>query len=339
MTHTEASHRVVVHGIDFEESSAETAKWVIEHVAPHARHELVYVLEFPNSLRLLTLAADDVEIRLATHNRAYERLDEFRQQLKGVDIRIHVLHGKPATELVEFATELGADLIVVGEQGPRRGVGALLGSTAERVLMTSRIPVLVGRNVGAAPPSKLFVAIDNSPERAEVLKWAGELMHQTEASATVLNVVERTSLFDDLADLPSAGDLKQKEQRATVDMRDWLDAVVLDAGLAGPATRAIVTTGDPSYEIISRAAQAGADLILVGSGAASVSWTPLIGRTVNKVVRSASCSVLVVGVRQEDRRERKPVSRLSDLAAFYSGVGAPRASGTRRSATRFHAPE
>lgn len=100
MSLSNAAPRKVVHAIDFEESSSDAAKWVIKQFAPHARHDLVYVVEFPDSLRLLTLTAGEVELRLASHNRAYERLDEFRQQLKGYDIGIHVLHGKPAPEVV-----------------------------------------------------------------------------------------------------------------------------------------------------------------------------------------------------------------------------------------------
>ena len=52
--------------------------------------------------------------------------------------------------------------------------------------------------------------------------------------------------------------------------------------------------GDPSYEIISEAQRLGADLVIIGSRGGDVAPTPLIGRIVNKVVRSAPCSVLVV---------------------------------------------
>jgi nucleotide-binding universal stress UspA family protein len=62
-------------------------------------------------------------------------------------------------EIARLAEAVGADLIIVGEQGPRRGVGALLGSTAERVLDNSRVPVLVARKVGETPPCRFLAAI------------------------------------------------------------------------------------------------------------------------------------------------------------------------------------
>jgi nucleotide-binding universal stress UspA family protein len=50
--------------------------------------------------------------------------------------------GTPADEIVGAALDAGADLIVLGTHG-RRGVShAILGSTAERVVRTSPIPVL-----------------------------------------------------------------------------------------------------------------------------------------------------------------------------------------------------
>jgi nucleotide-binding universal stress UspA family protein len=62
-----------------------------------------------------------------------------------------------------------------------------------------------------------------------------------------------------------------------------------------------VLVGDPSYEIISVAAREEADLVLIGSKGGDVAPTPLIGRIVNRVVRSAPCSVLVVTPRSGAR--------------------------------------
>src|SRR5690606_15709120 len=101
----------------------------------------------------------------------------------------HVREGRPATEIGRVADEVGADLIVVGEQGPRRGVTALLGSTAERVLFDARIPVLVARKTPDGPPRRILVAIDDSEMAQQVLGWARGLVERFDAKATVLNVV------------------------------------------------------------------------------------------------------------------------------------------------------
>jgi len=58
------------------------------------------------------------------------------------DIHVHV--GAPATQVVESAAALGADLIVVGSHG-KHGLGLLLGSTANGVLHRAHCDVLTVR--------------------------------------------------------------------------------------------------------------------------------------------------------------------------------------------------
>src|SRR5690606_4024763 len=102
------------------------------------------------------------QLRLSARSGALRRLAELRDLALCPFVRAHVQEGKPAMEIARLASEVGADLIVVGEQGPRRGVGALLGSTAERVLFDSPVPVLLARKVGDTPPRRIIVAIDAS---------------------------------------------------------------------------------------------------------------------------------------------------------------------------------
>jgi len=56
----------------------------------------------------------------------------------------HVVAGDPATSIVELAEELQVSLVVVGKSGAR-GTQGSLGSTAERVVRTASVGVLVSR--------------------------------------------------------------------------------------------------------------------------------------------------------------------------------------------------
>ena len=64
---------------------------------------------------------------------------------EGVKVHAEVVEGVPATSLLEVAKRLGSDLIVLGTHG-RSSLGALLlGSTAQVVVHSTEIPVLLIR--------------------------------------------------------------------------------------------------------------------------------------------------------------------------------------------------
>jgi nucleotide-binding universal stress UspA family protein len=59
-----------------------------------------------------------------------------------------VREGDPATEIIDYATEAGADLIATGTRGRHGDHAFLLGSVAEAVVRRSPIPVLTVRQLG-----------------------------------------------------------------------------------------------------------------------------------------------------------------------------------------------
>lgn len=285
----------IVTGIDFHESAQDAALWVMRYFAPDAEHGLAHVTETPElPAPLRWLGSTREQLHHTTRSGAQRRLDEVAGMAPGARSVTHLLEGKPAAEIVRLAEETGADLIVVGEQGPTRGVRALLGSTAERVLLNSRIPVLVARKVGDAPPQRLVAAIDPAAVTDRILAWAHALLARFDATLTVLNVVDRRLLVDELSELPTARRFSQLEGEAVAAMREWLEGTITEAGLPRSRVEAKVLHGDPSYEIIAEAARQKADLVLIGTKGGDVARTPMIGRIVNRVVRDASCSVLVV---------------------------------------------
>lgn len=293
----------VVTGVDFHESSWEAALWAMRYLAPEAAHELVHVIDppdLPGPLR--KLAGNREQLRIATRNAAQRRLEELRDLGVSPHVTTHIREGAPAAEILRLAEESGGDLVVVGEQGPTRGVAALLGSTAERVLFESDIPVLVARKVGDAPPRHLLVAIDPSEISARLLEWARALQSRFDASVTLLNVVDRVLLVDELTGLPTTKTFERLQEDATRAMESWLREQVRTAGLSDGRVTTKVAVGDPAYEIISAAASEKADLLLLGSKGGDVARTPMIGRIVNKVVRSAPCSVLVVSPSNAEER-------------------------------------
>ena len=102
----------------------------------------VYVMD----LGAFESASADVVIRdtwTVIQREAEAALAHVRTMAEGVNLETVVLDGKPAAEIVRFATEKGIDLIVIGTQGKRGLERLLLGSVAEQVIRTAPCKVLV----------------------------------------------------------------------------------------------------------------------------------------------------------------------------------------------------
>jgi nucleotide-binding universal stress UspA family protein len=87
------------------------------------------------------LAAVDDLLREAAENAVADAVG--RASATVVETVPVVRVGSPHREIIDYADEVGADLVVVGTHG-RRGLSrALVGSVASRVVRTAPVPVLV----------------------------------------------------------------------------------------------------------------------------------------------------------------------------------------------------
>jgi nucleotide-binding universal stress UspA family protein len=107
-------------------------------------------LELMHAYQLPVLALPDSSITVSPTyvaeltNRAQQELDRHVEQLqaKGVNASTRLTEGNPAEAIVDRAKEIGAQMIVMGTHGRSGFRRFLLGSTAERVVRTSTVPVL-----------------------------------------------------------------------------------------------------------------------------------------------------------------------------------------------------
>ncbi|MEY7847785.1 universal stress protein [Natrarchaeobius sp. A-rgal3] len=74
-----------------------------------------------------------------------ELVEDVLEAVDGRQVEVSgaVRRGRPASTIVDYASEIDADLIVVGRTGESRTAAALLGSTADRVVRTASVPVIV----------------------------------------------------------------------------------------------------------------------------------------------------------------------------------------------------
>lgn len=112
--------------------------------------------QYDASLHVVSVVEMDVAFSEAISEQILEDLegrsratvDEVATRAQGhgvTDVHTAIVRGTPHREIVDYAEEHDADLVVVGTHG-RRGLDRLLlGSVAERILRTSSRPVLIVR--------------------------------------------------------------------------------------------------------------------------------------------------------------------------------------------------
>lgn len=85
---------------------------------------------------------DDVSLVIEVNARIGVEAAVTRLAVNGRAVEGMVRQGSPWRRIEEVATEVGADLIVMGTHGRRGFARALIGSVAERIVRVSTIPVL-----------------------------------------------------------------------------------------------------------------------------------------------------------------------------------------------------
>ncbi|MBT8442637.1 MAG: universal stress protein [Gammaproteobacteria bacterium] len=139
----------IVLPIDFSELSMAAVPWAKRMAAvTNGPVHCVYTVEPPQVYSALDMAP---AIPLPTTDEltasAKTQLETFAaENLAGVDAVCNVLIGKPSEQIVEYANEIGAEVIVMTTHGYSGIEHVVLGSTTESVLRHSNCPVLSIRN-------------------------------------------------------------------------------------------------------------------------------------------------------------------------------------------------
>ena len=214
----------------------------------------------------------------------------------GLEIVEHRLRAfSVAPKILECATEMEADLIVIGAHG-RRGIRRLLlGSIAEEVVRTARCPVLTVRE-GAQdlrmPPRKIVVPVDLSERGRSALEIARKLA-ATNTRIDLVHVVE-----DPIVPLAYQPAHEQAERYGFPQIAPRVEEAIaeLAKNSAGPrvVSQIEVLEGRPAEAIVDYAESTGADLIVLTSHGFTGLDRLLLGSVCEEVVRLAGSPVLVL---------------------------------------------
>lgn len=292
--------RKIVVGLDFSAPSIAAARWVSSQFAPEAELILAHVIDLGQPPPFVSESRPPDEV-IETGARRYgeDRLQDVATFLSDRAIRTDVRVGRPHAVLREIAEEVGADLIVVGPHGDRPHSWMPLGTTAERLVRTSRVPVLVAKEPRSFSPREILVPVDDISITPTLLEWAKDLAESFDASITLLHVISNAE-YSHVASVAFAEEARgdgEAEEAIEHELRDegirWLEEIAR-TGIKRERVSAAVTFGKPGDAVVQMATTMGADLIVLGRRGRGQVLPALLGSTVRAVLNGAACPVLVV---------------------------------------------
>jgi nucleotide-binding universal stress UspA family protein len=312
---TDVTHiRTILVPTDFSPGAQRALEYAAAFAAQvHARIVLMHVVEPLGSpdLEYFPLVIEPEKLVALAHQQlsALPEKHDFDQTLFTQPL---VRTGIAFYEITEAAREKEVDLIILSAHEFTGLKHVWLGSTAERVVRHASCPVLVlgktdrfgaSRSLSGSECSgdalrvRCIVApVDFSDPSREALSFAGRIAQQFGASVHLLYVIESLRKLRHAHALPGTFD--------TSTVREALKAKL--AELANDQIEELVPvhhdvrTGKPVDEIMSLAADAAADLIVIATHGRTGLKHVVLGSVAERVVREAPCPVLVV--RQRPRR-------------------------------------
>jgi nucleotide-binding universal stress UspA family protein len=206
---------------------------------------------------------------------------------RGVALDYEVAVGKPAEQILRIAKEQRCDLIVMSTHGLTGMRKLFFGSTTERVLRETTVPVLATPATEEGPRAmadavrvvrRILVPVDLSPASADQVRLASRVAEALQVPMIVTNVVEpvRTPLA---AKLHLPGVELERRTRA----EDALNELVEHVG-GQSKVEALVAYGEPSEEIAKIARDRQAGLVVIG-----LHGSPLLGPRMGSVTYRVLC--------------------------------------------------
>ena len=205
---------------------------------------------------------------------ARERLAQAVASL-GMPSSVRVETGPVPEAILEAAR--AQDLLVLGAHGAGSVREALLGSTAERLLVRSPTPILVVRRQAEHPYRCVLVPCEYAPPAQRALLLAASVA--PDAAIALAHCL----------------DAPGKEAMA----HEWLRRLASE-NAPGRAVDTHVESGRPAQALLGLAERVGADLIVTGKQGRSRTGDLVLGSVTRRLVADSGCDVLVAPLPQAD---------------------------------------
>jgi nucleotide-binding universal stress UspA family protein len=296
--------RNVVVGFDF----SPQASWAVQVALDLAArsHAKVHVTTSihghvdPNVMRAAIASAQPHSEQLFPAEALLEKVTEKMQAVvnplntHGIKVNCEATAERPLEAILHQADLQQADMIVVGNTGLDAMERLLIGSTSQKLVHTSRFPVLIARHYQPWPPRNILCPVDFSEASRRALGWAAELSQMTGGALHLLHVHERPPTYvQDVYGLTMTAfdeQLQQVNAELMKRIQDFCDT----PDLKGVNWTAHLEHGRVDERIAAVIEKTEADLLCIGSAGRKGVANFLIGNTAERLLRNLKCSLLVI---------------------------------------------
>jgi nucleotide-binding universal stress UspA family protein len=311
----------LVCGTDFSERSmrAETAAARLAARMNVPLH-LVHAVDLPQR-------AQSEPLREASTQWAQTLLLHEADQLRrlGAEVVAHVKLGVPDEALLEAARETSAKLIVVAALGQREDSKWQLGSHADRLAQSARVPVLVVRDpdafdawVDEKRPLSILLGGDRSRTSTEAARWIGELAKWGPCTVTLVHLYWPPEQFHRLG-LGGARSYVDADPEVTKTLeREFAQAFAGIPGSVNTKFRFEPHLGRVGDRLAKIAALENADILVVGSHPRNTLGRLWEGSVSRDALRNATVSVVCVPSLADHRSVEIPRLRSVLVATDFS---------------------
>ncbi|HKW49979.1 MAG TPA: universal stress protein [Gemmatimonadaceae bacterium] len=258
-------------GVDLTTPSIEAAAWAAQRFAPAA--EVVIAHCISPLLPEQCVAAE--------RRHAEARFHELEQRVGAERCSHHILRGEPARSLADLAAELDVDLIAVGahEEHPERDPA--LGTTAQRLIRCSSVPVLLCCEMPFGAPRSMLLPLDAADVSTTLADWTSGLAERFEARLALVHIEAPHDAARRMQARPSS-----RRRASTTTMWHRIAREL-------PPQRVFVDAvpGDSAGAVLAEARRFRTDLVMVDAPDESIEnpMTP-----VDSVLLQTHCPVLVI---------------------------------------------
>ncbi len=295
------TENVIVAGIDGSAAAGRAALWAAGEA--HRRHSslrLVQAYSAPTGFAgpgVMIAPIDDDAVEQWAQKVLMNTRDTLVKSCPGVDIRIEVHRGHPATVLRNASA--GVLMTVLGSHGDGQFRESMLGSVAQKVAAHAHGPVVVVRTAADAGPADtggpVLVGLDGSAESSDALSFAFEEAAVREVGLVAIHSWDgdaRPGLINASSPEHDRAQFEQEQRVLAEQLAGWSEKY------PEVSVRPLVVRGQ-SADVIMGHCGASADgrrpsLIVVGSRGRGGFTGLLLGSTSQALISHADCPVAVV---------------------------------------------